>query len=369
MTTSRVTPDEITTEISRMFDYEFDGTTTFDPPEISPIDREMTMGKEWGIGVIVGPSGSGKSTLLDQFGKEQAIEWDGDKAICSHFENATDAEERLSSVGFNSIPSWMRPYHVLSNGEQFRADLARRIEDGAVIDEFTSVVDRNVARSCSVAIKKYVSKKGIKNLVFATCHYDILEWLEPDWVYDTVSQSVENRRLLRRPDIEVEIVPCSVSAWSMFRDHHYLSGDINKSARCWLAMWRGQPVGFSAVISFPSGSVKNGYRGHRTVILPDFQGLGIGVRLSDAMGEIYTSEGKRYFSKTAHPRLGEYREASTKWRPTTHNKQKRDDYESLQENQTKYSKELMMRHQGRVCYAHEYVRNVNTYFGQHLSPS
>jgi ABC-type transporter Mla maintaining outer membrane lipid asymmetry ATPase subunit MlaF len=83
-----------------MFDYEFDGTTTFEPPEISPIDREMTMGKEWGIGVIVGPSGSGKSTLLDQFGKEQAIVWDADKAICSHFENATDAEERLSSVGF-----------------------------------------------------------------------------------------------------------------------------------------------------------------------------------------------------------------------------------------------------------------------------
>jgi len=114
---------------------------------------------------------------------------------------------------------------------------------------------------------------------------------------------------------------------------------------------------FSAVISFPSGSVKNGYREHRIVILPDFQGLGIGVRLSDAMGEIYTSEGKRYFSKTAHPRLGEYREASPKWRPTTHNKQNRGDYESLQANQKKYSKELMMRHQDRVCYAHEYVGN------------
>ena len=363
MKTSRVTPDEITAEISRAFDYEFDGTTTFHPPEISTFDREIEIGSEWQIGVIVGPSGSGKSTLLQEFGEEQAIEWDPDKAICSHFEDATDAEERLTSVGFNSIPSWMRPYHLLSNGEQFRADLARRIQDGAVIDEFTSVVDRNVAKSCSVAIKKYVSKKGIKNLVFATCHYDILEWLEPDWVYDTVSQSVENRRLLRRPSIEVEVVPCSIEAWSMFRNHHYLTGDINKSSRCWLAIWRGQPVGFSAVIAFPH-KIKNAYRGHRTVVLPDFQGLGIGVRLSDAIAQIHIEEGKRYFSKTAHPRLGEYREASPLWRPTAHNRQDRGDYDRQHGNnhlphprssENKYSKELMDRHRDRICYAHEYI--------------
>lgn len=358
-----VITDDITQEISRSFDYEFEGTTTFNPLEISPLDRQI-IGDEWKIGVIVGPSGSGKSTLLNEFGSEEVISWEGDRAICSHFETAREAEDKLSAVGFNTIPSWMRPYHVLSNGEQFRADLSRRIKDNAVIDEFTSVVDRNVARSCSVAIKKYVDKQGIKNLVFATCHYDILEWLEPDWVYDTVSQSVEDRRLLRRPSIDVEVIPCSIEAWAMFRQHHYLTGDINKSARCWLAIWNGQPVGFSSVIAFPSGTVRRGFRGHRTVILPDFQGLGIGVRLSDAMGEIYVSAGNRYFSKTAHPRLGEYREASPKWRPTAHNKQDRGDYDRLYEgnhlpnprsNKGKYSKDLKDKHKGRVCYAHEYI--------------
>lgn len=358
MKTSKVMPDEITAEISRVFDYDFDGTTTFHPPEINPLDRQIEIGSEWKIGVIVGPSGSGKSTLLESFGQEEIIDWDVDKAICSHFDDAEDAEERLSSVGFNSIPSWMRPYHILSNGERFRADLARRIKDNAVIDEFTSVVDRNVARSCSVAIKKYVDKKGIQNLVFATCHYDILEWLEPDWVYDTVSQSVDNRRLLRRPDIEVEVLPCGVEAWSMFRDHHYLTGDINKSARCWLAVWRGQPVGFSSVIALPSGSLKNAWRGHRTVVLPDFQGLGIGVRLSDTMGEIHLSEGKRYFSKTAHPRLGMYRENSPKWKSTSKNKiGGRKDYIKRieQGKKLKFSKDLMMRHADRDCFSHEYV--------------
>jgi ABC-type ATPase with predicted acetyltransferase domain len=88
-------------------------------------------------------------------------------------------------VGLNSIPSWYKPYAVLSNGERFRADLARKIEDGAVIDEFTSVVDRNVAKAASVALSKYIRKNNIKNVVLSTCHRDILEWLEPDWVIDT----------------------------------------------------------------------------------------------------------------------------------------------------------------------------------------
>jgi len=351
-----VVPDDITTEISRVFDYEFDGTTEFKPLEISPLDRESVIGSEWGIGLIVGPSGSGKSTLLKEFGTEENITWDSNKAVCSHFIDAMDAEERLSSVGFNTIPSWLRPYHVLSTGEQFRSDLARRIKDGAVIDEFTSVVDRNVARSCSVALSKYVNKKGIKNLVLATCHYDIIEWLQPDWVYDTVSQTVDSRRLLRRPEIEVEVVPCSVEAWRMFRDHHYLTGDINKGSRCWIATWNGEPVGFSSVIPLPSGTLRNAWRGHRTVVLPDFQGLGIGVRLSDAIGEIHLSEGKRYFSKTAHPRLGQYREHSPKWKGTSKNKIDRQDYAIDDPHRNrKFSLDLLMRHKDRVCYSHEYI--------------
>ena len=140
---SKVEPDDITSEISRVFDYEFDGTTSFKPLEISPLDL-MSLGDDWKIGLIVGPSGSGKSTLLREFGEEQNIGGIRTKQFVLISNDATDAEERLSSVGFNSIPSWMRPYHVLSNGEQFRADLARGIEDGAIIDEYTSVVDRNV---------------------------------------------------------------------------------------------------------------------------------------------------------------------------------------------------------------------------------
>jgi ABC-type ATPase with predicted acetyltransferase domain len=74
---------------------------------------------------------------------------------------------------------------VLSTGEKFRADLSRRVKDDAVIDEFTSVVDRNVAKAASVAMSKYVRLNNIKRIVIATCHRDIVDWLEPDWVIDT----------------------------------------------------------------------------------------------------------------------------------------------------------------------------------------
>lgn len=364
---TKVQTDEITKELSRAFDYEFDGVTEFTPPQIATLDRQASIDSDYSIGLIVGPSGSGKSTMLKDFGTEEHVEWDADRAVCSHFDNAEDAQERLSAVGFNTIPAWMRPFHVLSNGEQFRANLARRLKNGAVIDEFTSVVDRNVAKSCSLATRRYIDEKGLKNITFATCHYDIVEWLQPDWVFDTASGSVITRGSLQRPEISVEVVPCSRKAWEMFRDHHYLSGDLNQSSRCYLAIWNEVVVGFNAVIAFPTGSIKGDcWRGHRTVILPDFQGMGIGVRFSDAIGEIMLAEGKRYFSKTAHPRLGEYRNASPKWRPTAHNMQDRKDYDRLarggnlpnprkHRHNEKYSVELMMRHKNRICYAHEYV--------------
>lgn len=142
---------------------------------------------KFGIGVIVGSSGSGKSTLLKEFGIEEIPNWGNTKAILSHFQSPDDAINKLTAVGLNSIPSWYKPFHVLSTGEKFRADLARKLKDDAVIDEFTSVVDRNVAKAASVALSRYVNKNNITNIVLSTCHRDILEWLQPDWVIDTDS--------------------------------------------------------------------------------------------------------------------------------------------------------------------------------------
>lgn len=172
--------DEFINASEKAFDCIFDGTSKFYPWKMP-----TKIPKTFKLGVIVGSSGSGKSTMLKNFGVEDQPQWDSNKSIISHFDNPDEAINRLGSVGLNSVPSWYKPYHVLSNGEKFRADLARKIKSGAVIDEFTSVVDRTVAKAASVSLSKHISDNDLENIVVSTCHSDILDWLEPDWVLNT----------------------------------------------------------------------------------------------------------------------------------------------------------------------------------------
>ncbi len=137
----------------------------------------------------------------------------------------------------------------------------------------------------------------------------------------------------------------------MFKDHHYLDGNINKASRCYIAIWEGQVIGFSGTITLPSGTLKNAWRGHRTVILPDFQGMGVGVRFSDAIGQLHIDQGLRYFSRTAHPRMAEYRNASPLWKPTSKNKKLRKDVSDSNSYKNHVYDNV------RICSSHEYVGN------------
>ena len=196
---SQVELTDIDKEIFKNFDYKFDGKTEFTVPHFPKIQNDFS------IGVIYGSSGSGKSSMLKQFGEEQELVWDYNKTIASHFDSVEDAIERLGAVGLNTVPTWAKPRNVLSNGEGFRCDLARRLGNNIVIDEFTSVVNRDVAKSCSLSLYKYVKRKKLKNIVLATCHDDILEWLQPDWVFNTDVRQFASRGLVRQP-IEIRIV-------------------------------------------------------------------------------------------------------------------------------------------------------------------
>ena len=135
----------------------------------------------------------------------------------------------------------------------------------------------------------------------------------------------------------------------MFKDHHYLDGNVNKAARCYIGVWDDQVIAFGAVITLPSGTLKNAWRGHRTVILPDFQGMGIGVRFSDAIAQIHVDQGHRYFSRTAHPRMGYYREHSKLWNPTSKNKKLRKDVTVKNMYKEHYFDSK------RLCFSHEYI--------------
>jgi len=135
----------------------------------------------------------------------------------------------------------------------------------------------------------------------------------------------------------------------MFKDHHYLDGNINKASRCYIGVWDDTVIAFGAAITMPSGTLKNAWRGHRTVLLPDFQGMGIGVRFSNAIAQIHLEEGHRYFSRTSHPRMGEYRNNSTEWKPTSKNKKIRKD---VTDNNT-YKNHVY--DNTRLCFSHEYI--------------
>lgn len=152
--------------------------------------------KGWNVGLIVGGSGTGKSTIAKEIFPQHYIkhfEYNQKSVIDDMPKNKSikDIEMTFTSVGFASPPSWLKPYDVLSNGEKMRVDLARSLlEDREIIvfDEFTSVVNREVAKTSSYAISKAV-KKNKKKFVAVACHKDIIDWLEPDWIYDTDEKS------------------------------------------------------------------------------------------------------------------------------------------------------------------------------------
>ena len=262
---------------------------------------------DWKIGCIVGPSGSGKSTIAKNLFSKQYYagqRWEKDKAVIDNIGDipVKDIIAMLTLVGFSSPPSWIKPYSVLSNGEQFRCDLARALlQSGLVVfDEYTSVVDRNVAKIASAALAKGIKSGRIPcRFVAVTCHYDILDWLEPDWVLDTATGEV-SRRLLRRPNIEPEIYKCHYNDWRLFSKHHYLNSKaLSTSAQCYVALWNKVPVSFCAVMS--SCGHKGMRRISRIVTLPDYQGVGIGKALLNIVAERYKTAGHRVSIGTSHP--------------------------------------------------------------------
>lgn len=138
----------------------------------------------------------------------------------------------------------------------------------------------------------------------------------------------------------------------MFKEHHYLRNDLHYSSRCYVGVWNGQIVAFGASIAMPNGYIKNAWRGHRTVVLPDYQGMGIGVAFSDAIAQIHIDQGKRYFSRTAHPRMIYHRDKSPLWKPTSKNKKLRTDIKHNNVFKNHYADNK------RVCGSHEYIGKV-----------
>ncbi|MDP9175559.1 MAG: ABC transporter ATP-binding protein [Planctomycetota bacterium] len=326
----------------------------FDLPDQSEATTEFKVDipaitDPWSIGLIVGPSGSGKTTVARAaFPQNFATKfrWPRHRSLLDAFPKnlgIVSLTQLLTSVGFSSPPAWPRPFHALSNGEQFRVNLARALAempDLVVIDEFTSVIDRTVAKIASAAVARAVRQRN-QRFVAISCHYDVLPWLQPDWVLDmqdgaltqnaiatrenatepapettantAAVTTTEIARRLQRPPIALTIQRVHRSLWKLFHRHHYLTAKLHQAAACFLGLIENRPAVFVAALHFPHPK-SPGWREHRCVCLPDFQGVGIGAALSEFVASLFAATGKPYTSVTSHPAIIHHRMRSPLWK-------------------------------------------------------
>lgn len=296
------------------------------------VDVELPVeDKPWRIGLVVGPSGSGKTTvgteLWPDVGVYPGAEWPKDAPIIDAIAPGRDIDAvtgALASVGLGSVPSWLRPFHVLSNGERFRAELARLVVEApprVVIDEFTSVVDRQIARIGAGAFAKAWRRNPVGQAVCLACHYDIEDWLQPDWILDTRNWSFRWRSVQRSPSIGINIFEASWTQWwPLFEPYHYLKLPRPLGTFYVAATEDGSPV---ACVLVSTGAGLKWARMTRLVVLPEWQGAGVGVKFITAIAERWRTGLNRYGVSvptsitTSHPGLCAAIPRSKGWRADT----------------------------------------------------
>lgn len=308
-----------TAQVAGMFDVPDKESVEFSMAVKMPIED-----RPWRIGLVVGPSGSGKTTIGRQLFPEAKFhtgyKWPKEGAIVDGFPAGLDSQVitgALSAVGFSSPPHWLKRFSHLSNGQQFRCELARvMLEDAetVIVDEFTSVVDRDAAKISSAAVAKAIRNRDGCRLIALSCHYDVIDWLDPDWIFNTATGDFAWRELRRRPPIELRIHKATGAAWGLFRGHHYLTANLPRPAQCFVAAWHGTPVAFTSYLHLWQGKIRNGKRECRTVVLPDFQGVGIGNAVSEWLGRYVLAKGFRFYSTTSHPAMIRHRHRSRLWK-------------------------------------------------------
>lgn len=186
---SKIVNDKFTNYLYENYDIQNRDITTTEVPMPSKEDMEEMNKSHWNIMLICGKSGSGKSTILKEIGNVIPIRYDYSKAVISQFEGYSEEDvcDLLGGVGLSSVPNWLRKPNELSNGERARLDIAKAIYDAkggvVILDEYTSVVNRAAAKSMSFALQRYARQKDLKVMI-ASCHFDIIEWLQPDYIFN-----------------------------------------------------------------------------------------------------------------------------------------------------------------------------------------
>lgn len=286
---------------------------------------------EYNIGLIIGASGSGKTTLAKKIFGDDCFKsiLDESKPIIEQFPDSYDYEQCasiLSGVGLTQVPCWIRPVYTLSNGQKSRAEAALLMcknDSITIIDEWTSVVDRTVAKVMSHCIQKHARKEN-KKIILLSCHYDVIEWVNPDWIIDCNKQEYQNRRLLRQgfertEKLQFEIRECGRETWKYFSKYHYLSSNLPGGKIYIYGLYKGQDqIGFICYANYvpykKSGLKKKILHANRIVIHPDYAGIGLGILLATKTAGIVKKMGVDVFCKFSSTPIYKSMQKSKLWK-------------------------------------------------------
>ena len=140
--------------------------------------------------------------------------------------------------------------------------------------------------------------------------------------------------------------------WDVFRKYHYLNTELHQAANQWVGVINGELVAHTGVIQFP---MRKGWtRVHRLVVLPDYQGIGIGTAFIKAIAQNYTDKGFTFNLTTTTPSLVGALRRSNNWRLIRYGRQK-ENYARYSERYNIQSKHLNNAiSQKRITYSFNY---------------
>lgn len=283
----------------------------------------------WSVGLIVGASGSGKTTLAKKIFGENCFDFEIDesKPIIEQFPDSmgyNDCQAALMGVGLTQVPCWIRPVYTLSNGQKSRAIAALQMaqNNSFVVDEWTSVVDRTVAKAMSNCLQKHARRIG-KQICTVSCHYDVAEWLNPDWIIDCNKQEFVDRRSLwrdfkRSENLEFTIREIDSSSWRYFSKYHYLSEKVPGGKTAFFGLFHGdEQIGFQCFANYTPHSDKRKkmqMHSNRTVIHPDYVGLGLGIKVINITSQIMHDRGFDVRAKFSSAPVARAFEKTLEWK-------------------------------------------------------
>lgn len=251
--------------------------------------KDCDFSSDYGIGLIVGNSGSGKSSILKEvFNLKEEKGINKNKSIATLIEELgltySEMENVLFSVGLSSIPCWVKPIKILSNGEQARASIAFELskkKEIYIFDEFTSVLNREVGKIISKNLNTFIKKTG-KKCIIASCHFDIIDWLKPCWIVDTNKEEFickRDSKDKKRERLRFTIKEVKSSTWSRFSKFHYLNKNLPGNLKHTFGLFNSEDTQIGIILFHHVYGLLRHDLMHfnRMVIHPDYQGLGLAI--------------------------------------------------------------------------------------------